>query len=243
MASTEFGYKGMNVNPCSTKSLETLPDVFIIESLGIEFNGGIQGRALAGALKAFEHFPRYREVSSKAEFRRALAEFKDSGYRYLHVSCHGDIVAGGLILRNGELLTFKAFVDMIGELQLPLTRLFLSACDVGATDRLANCLFANPKTRAVHSVLAPKESIDLTESLVFWVAFYGEMYMRSDRSMKDSDIIKIVQAASNCCQRKFSYFGYTPTEKSIRRWSIYPDRLKYEKPVVYPLTVSSNTAK
>ena len=216
-------------------TLSTLPDVFIIESLDRDMNGGVQGRSLATALSAFNRYPRYVDVSGKMEFLRALESFKSAGYRYLHVSCHGNIPEDGLVLRNGEKLSFKTLIAWISKLHLPQTRLFISACGVGSKDQLANGLFSGRQTRAVHSVLAPGEDIDLIEALVFWVAFYGEMYMIDKSSMRDDDIVKIAQRATNCCGRKFSYYSYVPQTNEIKHWSIVPTEIEPVSCVAYPL--------
>ena len=219
-----------------SKTLQTLPDVFIIESLDKKSNGGVQGCALAHALQAFNCYPRYMDVSSKSEFYEALRGFKNSGYRYLHISCHGDSLEDGLVLRSREKLSFKCLIQWIAELHLPLTRLFLSACGAGRKDYLANGLFANKATRSVHSVLAPMENIDLIEALVFWVSFYGEMYMQDGSSMLDSTIIRIAQSSVDCCRRKFSYFSYDPSNDQIKHWIIEPSDVKDCSPAIYPCT-------
>lgn len=221
-----------------SKTLQTLPDVFIIESLDKKSNGDIQGRALAQALEAFGRYPRYVDVSSRREFHRALCDFKDSGYRYLHISCHGDSFDDGLVLRNREILTFNCLIDWMSQLHLPLTRLFLSACGAGRRDYLANGLFSYKETRSVHSVLAPMEDIDLTEALVFWVSFYGEMYMQDEESMIDNTIIRIAQSSVDCCRRKFSYFSYVPRSNGIRHWIITPSDVNICSHAIYPCTPS-----
>lgn len=221
-----------------TKTLQTLPDVFIIESLDKKSNGDVQGRALAQALEAFGRYPRYVDVSSKLEFLRALYNFKDSGYRYLHISCHGDSLEDGLVLRNREILSFNCLIGWISQLHLPLTRLFLSACGAGRKDYLANGLFSYKETRSVHSVLAPIEDIDLIEALVFWVSFYGEMYMHDENSMMDSAIVKIAQSAVDCCRRKFSYFSYEPSKNLIKHWRIEPSDIRVDSPAAYSCNLS-----
>lgn len=220
------------------KTLQTLPDVFIIESLDKKSNGNVQGQALAQALEAFGRYPRYVDVSSRREFCEALCKFKDSGYRYLHISCHGDSSEDGLVLRNRERLPFKCLINWISKLHLPLTRLFLSACGAGRKDYLANGLFSYKETRSIHSVLAPIEDIDLIEALVFWVSFYGEMYMHDENSMIDNAIVQIAQSAVDCCKRKFSYFSYEPSRNSIKHWRIEPSDIRVDSPATYPCNPS-----
>lgn len=215
-----------------TRLLETLPDVFIIESLDRNFNGGLQGKALARALKAFNRYPRYVDVSSKNEFDDALTAFKRSGYRYLHISCHGDASRQSLQLRDRELLPVEELVDMFGRKELAQSRLFLSACSMGADSSFPEMVFSRSRTRAIHSILAPNESIDLTESLVFWVAFYGEMYMRNERSMKAKDIALVANRAAHCCRRKFSLFSFDSKNCKIVKYELGP-QVKRLEPVTW----------
>lgn len=217
---------------CAKRMQKTLPDVFIIESLDRESNGDVQGRALAQALKAFGRYPRYVDVANKFELINALKDFEISEYRYLHISAHGDVVNEGLRLRNDETVSYEEIADELSKLKLKSTRLFLSACCAGAKSDFAEALFSRT---SVHSVLAPAEDIDLIESLLFWTAFYGEMYMHDKDSMENAAIVQLVQSLVNCCTRKFSYYSYNTGKKTVRHWSIKYKKVQVSTPLEWGL--------
>jgi hypothetical protein len=69
----------------------TKPEVFIIESLGFDderedrFEGQIIKKILALSGKSCDYY----YIRTKRELARILKLFTKSGYRYLHLSCHG----------------------------------------------------------------------------------------------------------------------------------------------------------
>jgi hypothetical protein len=66
------------------------PEVFIIESLRFDEEADYrEGEMIAKALAMSLKTPLYRYVRTRAEFEHFVDEFEDSGYRYLHISCHG----------------------------------------------------------------------------------------------------------------------------------------------------------
>src|SRR4051794_9671160 len=69
----------------------TKPEVFIIESLDLDdekeqrFEGKIISQILALSGKQCEYY----YIRTRREFEEMLKQFANSGYRYLHLSCHG----------------------------------------------------------------------------------------------------------------------------------------------------------
>ena len=69
----------------------TVAEVFIIESLSLIDEGKErhEGEVLANVLKMCGKKPLYYYIRTKAELAMLAEEFEASGYRYLHLSCHG----------------------------------------------------------------------------------------------------------------------------------------------------------
>lgn len=67
----------------------TIPDVFIIESQDFddEDKERLEGKFLSHILRLGDKNPKYYYIRTKKEFRKVLKRFKDSNYRYLHLSC------------------------------------------------------------------------------------------------------------------------------------------------------------
>src|SRR4051812_29448548 len=76
--------------PTRKKGSDTVPEVFIIESLELEDEEeGREGAVLAAVLKMCGKNPLYYYIRTEAELEMLAGKFKESGYRYLHISCHG----------------------------------------------------------------------------------------------------------------------------------------------------------
>src|SRR5882757_2243685 len=73
------------------KPADTVPEDFIIESLTLkdEAKERREGAVLASVLKMCKKNPLYYYIRTKAEMEHMAKEFEKSGYRYLHISCHG----------------------------------------------------------------------------------------------------------------------------------------------------------
>lgn len=220
-------------------TLETIPDVFIIESLSRDYNGDVQGRSLEAMLKGLGQYPRYCDVSSKFELFHALEAFKNSGYRYLHISCHGNIVDDAIVMRNNENVHWKELVAKIADLKLAQTRLFLSACSCGSTRSLATKLFSTEGNKSVASVLAPDKDIHLDDALLFWATFYGRICC-GPKKMTSRIICDAVVRSQYVCGYKesFSLYYHDPIHKTIKHYTLRPEgELTYSDPVEWPIEV------
>ena len=77
------------------KSGDTVPEVFIIESLELadETKERREGEVLAAVLRMCGKNPLYYYIRTKAELELLAKHFAASGYRYLHISCHGGMTS------------------------------------------------------------------------------------------------------------------------------------------------------
>lgn len=70
----------------------TSPRVFIIESLSLhdERNERFEGRILKQILRLGGKESRYYYIRTRRELEKIVILFGKSGFRYLHISCHGN---------------------------------------------------------------------------------------------------------------------------------------------------------
>lgn len=169
----------------------TTPEVYIIETLDVadeehRREGEVITKVLAMAGKA----PRYRYVRTARELEHFAQDFADSGYRYLHISCHGNIGLFGLTL---DTLTDTEFADIIGP-HLDQKRLFLSTC-LATTPSFTQLIFDRS---SCFSVAGPVKSIDFIDAALFWSTFYHLMFRESRQLMQKNAILLNIERAATC---------------------------------------------
>jgi hypothetical protein len=71
---------------------DSIPEVFIIESLSFddEEEEYYEGQIISKILKLNQKQSKYYYIRTKKELRVVLEKFRDSNYRYLHLSCHAN---------------------------------------------------------------------------------------------------------------------------------------------------------
>jgi hypothetical protein len=154
-------------------SSKTTPDVFIIESLRFsdEDEKLAEGSFLAQVLShSREH--KYFYFRTAAEIAILAKKFWESGYRYLHISCH----AG----KNGIETTLDrlSYGELAGLLKpyLKGRRVFFSACGA-ANEKCANALM---KDTGCYSVMGPSGNIRFDDSAIAWASFYHRIFRIPD---------------------------------------------------------------
>jgi hypothetical protein len=164
----------------------TKPDVFIIESLDPddEGNGRFEGSSISHILRLHGKRPEYRYVRSRKQLASAVAEFRLSDYRYLHISAHGD--RSGMATTNLDDIGNSELAQLLSP-GLRGKRLFLSACKMVHRD-MAGVII--PGTGCL-SVVGPRKNIGFAEAAVFWPAVYHLMFKRDSeritrKILKDS---------------------------------------------------------
>jgi hypothetical protein len=122
---------------------EFTPNVFILESLERkdENEERFEGRIISAILKMSGKECKYYYVRTNKELTHFLAEFQESNYRYLHISCHAN---GSSLFTTYDTLPFDRFGFMVRP-YLRNKRLFVSACSaVGPS--LAKVIFGTGPT-------------------------------------------------------------------------------------------------
>ncbi len=167
----------------------TVAEVFIIESLTLrdETKQRHEGAVLASVLKMCGKKPMYYYIRTKAELEHLADEFDASGYRYLHLSCHGNDTSLDTTL---DPITYTEFAKIFKD-RLKGRRLFVSACSAG------NELFAETvggKNSELISVAAPSQDIDFDDAVAFWSSFYVKTFKQNAKSMNSNRVADILKS-------------------------------------------------
>jgi hypothetical protein len=163
-------------------SVHAKPEVFIIESLDFddEDEKRFEGKLISEMLALSGKQCKYYYLRTRRELEEVLQLFSQSGYRYLHISCHGG--------ENKKTLhtTLDAIpfddLEAILKPHLRERRLFLSACSV-ANNYLAKRLMSNS---GCYSILGPRDDIQFNDAAILWASLYHVMFSADETAMKHS---------------------------------------------------------
>lgn len=191
---------------------ETIPNVFIIESLEFadEENCFFEGEIISKILNFSNIKHQYHYVRTKAEFEHFIQVFKESGYRYLHISCHGN--------KNEICTTIDSIplqeLSFILEGVLDKKRLFLSACS-STNDSLADSIF---ELTECYSVIGPSEDINMDDAAIFWASFYQLMFKKNNKAMKRGILLATITDLSKIHQIPIRYYSNSKSAK--KAWKV-----------------------
>lgn len=204
------------------KEQYTKPFVFIIESLKNEerCHSLLDGELLYQQLQIAGLNPRYVYVTCLNDFKAALAMFRQSNYRFLHLSLHG---SKEFISFEDESSDYLEFSQATAEL-LRSKRIFASACEVGNANMVNTLSQANHN---FHSFLAPVDKLGFSDSVSFWPALYGALYKKitanydanngkSYKSLKTSDVKNVVGKLAALFDIRFLFAYFDSKNKSLR---------------------------
>lgn len=178
---------------------ETQPEVFILESLSFDDEETrCEGRILADILRLCGTKPRYYYFRTEKELEQLADVYRRSGYRYLHLSCHGDRHQIHLGLNS---ITFARFGEIF-EGKLRNRRLFVSACEVG-TDQLVEEV--STRNRGMYSIMAPLDSIAFPHAMAFWASFYTRIFDVSRSFTKNPTITDTVRLLNPLFRTRFRW--------------------------------------
>ncbi|MDO8777613.1 MAG: hypothetical protein Q7K57_54640 [Burkholderiaceae bacterium] len=166
----------------------TVAEVFIIESLTLtdETKERHEGAVLAAVLKMCGKKPLYYYIRTRAELEHLAEEFEASGYRYLHVSCHG---GDGSLETTLDSISYADFAKIFSN-RLAGRRLFVSACSAG-NESFAE-LIHGKNSKAI-SVAAPVEEIRFDHAVAFWCAFYTKAFSINAKYMNSDHLLEVLQ--------------------------------------------------
>ena len=165
------------------KKKKTEAAVCIVESLNfLDEDTRKEGEIISRTLTMSGKDSHYSYVRTTAELKAFMWEFGNSKFRYLHVSCHGNVDA--FFVTTGE-MTGKKFASILAP-HVRGRRIFLSTC-LATDSTFANALLP---TSGCLSILGPVGEIDPDDAAIFWTAFYHLRFKHNPNSMKHSDVEK-----------------------------------------------------
>ena len=187
----------------------TKPETFILESLDHEdeLATRLDGKLLFDVLKLQGKNPKYYYFRTQRELVEFAKLFRESGYRYLHLSCHGseEIVR----YTFGE-STYAAFADIFDR-KLHNRRLFVSGCNLGNMD-FAKAIFA--KNGGMYSVTAPTKKVFFDQSISFWSAFYYMMHAWDSTAMKKKRLNQVLTQLSTIFEMPLAHYFRDTAQKA-----------------------------
>jgi hypothetical protein len=180
--------KSTRSRPRRKRRVETVPEVFIIESLdlGDERKARREGEVLASVLRMCGKRPLYYYIRTRAELELMAQLFYVSNYRYLHISCHGGKRSLATTL---DVVSYEEFATIFAK-RLRNRRLFVSACSAG------NAKFAKQvrsQNQGIISVAAPAKDIQFDHAVAFWSSFYVKTFSTNARSMSSDRIAGVLR--------------------------------------------------
>jgi hypothetical protein len=167
----------------------TNSEVFIIESLtfGDETHRR-EGEILSRILGMADKSAAYWYIRTKAELRRVLQKFGQSGKRYLHISCHGNPTS---LCTTLDEVPFSDFAQLARP-YLAGRRLFISACEATNT-AFVKAILPNS---GCHSVIGPVGAVEFGDAAIMWAAFYHLMFKLDDQAMNRRNLEAVLTKTS-----------------------------------------------
>ncbi len=188
----------------------TQPETFILESLTVddETNQRMDGRVLYEVLRLQGKNPIYYYFRTQVELIKFAEIFRASGYRYLHLSCHGDEQV--LQFTFGQ-TTYSDF-SAIFEKKLNNRRLFISGCSLG-NEVFAKAVFE--KSGGMYSVTAPTRKVFFSQTSSFWPAFYYMMHAWDTETMKRERLSQVLERLTEVFEMPMAHFFRNTAKKGI----------------------------
>ena len=175
--------------------------MFSLESLEREDEkeARLDGKILYDVLKLHGKNPIYYYFRTQRELVEFAKIFRESGYRYLHLSCHGgeDIVQYTFGNSN-----YKDFAQIF-EKKLHNRRLFVSGCNLGNM-QFAQEIFS--KNGGMYSITAPTKKVYFHQSVSFWSAFYYMMYAWDDSMMKKKRLNQVLTQLTTIFEMPLAHY-------------------------------------
>lgn len=193
----------------------TKPNVFIIESLKFddEKKDLFEGKVLSNILKLNGIESEYYYIRTKQELEEIADMFNESGYRYLHLSCHGSPDSMGTTLDS---VAFEELGNIFSPC-LDKKRVFVSACEM-VNKKLAEALINNSDCL---SVIGPSGPVAFSDATIFWASFYHLMFNENDSAMKRIEIKKVLKNITELFGVSINYYSKSRS-KGIRKVSYKP---------------------
>jgi len=205
----------MTGNPVSF----TYPEVFIIESLSLEDEeaGRFEGKILYDVLRLSGKEPKYYYFRTKDELVLLARLFRESDYRFLHISCHGSDTD---IFTTLDKVSYIKFGEIF-ENNLKNRRLFISACEVG-NNLFSTVVFG--RNKGMYSIASPVDKIEFSKALGVWTAFYTKVFSTDGSYVKNQVIKGTLQNLCNLFGVSFFWSWHNTSHKKYQDDYLHPDQ-------------------
>ncbi len=207
-------------------SATTEPKVFIIESL--DFKGEekelFEGHIISNILQMSRIESKYYYIRTKKEFKKVVALFNESNFRYLHISCHG---GNNSIWTTLDEITNHELGEILAN-SLDRKRLFLSACSAVNRDLASEII---PNSNCI-SIIGPKDDIEFRDAAIIWASFYHLMFKGNSEKMERSDLIENMQKVVDAFEQPLNYYSISKS-KGFKNDIIKPQKIN--------ITISDDT--
>jgi len=179
----------------------TLPETFILESLDHqdEVATRLDGKVLFEVLKLHGKNPKYYYFRTQRELVEFAKLFRESAYRYLHLSCHG---SDEIVKYTFGESSYADFAEIFNT-KLHNRRLFVSGCNLGNMN-FAKSVFA--KNGGMYSVTAPTKKVYFDQSISFWSAFYYMMHAWDSSAMKKKRLEAVLTQLSTIFEMPLAHY-------------------------------------
>ncbi|MFZ1291904.1 MAG: hypothetical protein WAR79_17535 [Melioribacteraceae bacterium] len=183
--------------------------VFIIESLrsGDYFDGESMSQILE--LSSINNF--YREVISKEDFIKAINEFKNSNFRYLHLSCHSDME--GIEINGENISNYELSILLKNKITRKL--IFLSACQ-GSNRMMASALIIKCGGQ---SLIGTPVDLSFDKAALFWPSFYHVINNLDKTKMNKQNLDLVLKRCVDLFEIPINYYhGIKDYPDYLRRY-------------------------
>ena len=209
---------------------KSIPRVFIIESLGAEDvnNHRCDGKILESQLQLLGEAPIYRYVLNLSDLRKALCEFEESRFRFLHISCHGGPTKVYLAANPcGE--SYIEFAKCFSS-KAALSRVTFSACKLGNRSFFKEFYKWN---KGVQSLAAPMNDLLFQSSSLYWATYYTKLIeecRNSNNHIHRDFIERVVPQLSKMLNVSMRYAIYEPNKDRVKVQMAKRGRPSYMSP-------------
>lgn len=203
---------------------KTKADVFIIESLRFadEADNAFEGKFLSHILHLGGKKPKYYYIRTQKELEKVLKLFRQSAYRYLHLSCHGSETSISTTL---DRVSFRKLGQLIRP-YMRKKRLFISACSAVNSQLAKNII---PSSGCI-SIIGPVTDVGFHDAAIIYASFYHLMFKKRASKMTRSGVTSILQKVADAFGISLNYFSIS------RRYGFKGDRISPGNKIVriYP---------
>ena len=195
----------------------TKPQIFIIESLTLddEKKERFEGRILKHILALGGKASAYYYIRTRRELEKIVTLFAKSGFRYLHISCHGNTTE---MATTFDRISFPELGRILRP-HLRGRRIFFSACEM-TTKKLADEVLLHGS--GCYSVIGPVEEVYFNDAALLWSSFYHLAFRTNDAVMKRKWVLAHLRSTATLFGVRMNYFSAS-RKKGVRATTVAPE--------------------